>query len=70
MNNNKGEKLSTILYRYMKDNEDNIINKNEHYKNEKKIDMDDNFKEGLKEHFRSLALKKKNNMECSVAQSM
>lgn len=70
MNNNKGEKLSTILYRYMEENEDKIINKNEHYKNEKKIDMDNNFKDGLKEHFRKLALKNENNIKCSAAHSM
>ena len=67
MNNNKGEKLSTIIYRYMKENEDKIINKNEHYKNGKKIDMNNNFKEGLKEHFRKL---NQNNKECNIAQSM
>ncbi|MGH4140587.1 hypothetical protein [Clostridium sp.] len=70
MNNNKGEKLSTILYRYMKENEDKIIYKSLHYKNEKKIEMDDNFKERLKEHFRTLASKDNNIIKCHFAQSI
>ncbi|MBZ9634502.1 hypothetical protein [Clostridium sp. FP1] len=52
--NNSNDKLSILLHRYM--NQNKLINKNHQCKKEKTINMDNNFKEELKQHFRELAL--------------
>lgn len=57
--NNNNDKLSKFLYRYM--NATKITNKNNQSKKEKTDDMDNNFKEQLKQHFRELSLNNKNN---------
>jgi hypothetical protein len=58
MKNNKDVELSILLYKYMVKNK--IIKKNCINKKEEKIDMDINFKEKLKQHFKILALTNKN----------
>ncbi|MGH4121487.1 MAG: hypothetical protein ACREV6_00860 [Clostridium sp.] len=62
MTNNKNIKLSIFLYRYM----NQIINKDHYRKKEKTSDMNNNFKEELKQHFRSLTLVDKNNIELDI----
>lgn len=64
MNKSQTVKLSIFLYRYMTQNK--IINKNRHYKSEKIIDIDNNFKEDLKQHFLALTLINKNNIKCDI----
>jgi hypothetical protein len=62
MNNNKDVELSILLYKYMVKNKiikKNCINKKEE-QIETEIDMDINFKEKLKQHFKVLALTNKN----------
>jgi hypothetical protein len=58
MNNNKDVELSILLYKYMVKNK--IIKKNCINKKEEQIDIDINFKEKLKQHFKILALTNKN----------
>ncbi|MBU3130386.1 hypothetical protein [Clostridium tagluense] len=64
--NNSQDKLSTFLHRYL--NQNKIINKNHQCKKEKTINMDNNFKEELKQHFRELTLRyeSKSNSNCEI----
>lgn len=52
MNNSLDIKLSIILYKYMSQNK--IINENHSYKKENRINIDNNFKAELKQHFKTL----------------
>ena len=63
MTNSKNIKLSIFLYRYM----NQLITKNHYFKKEKTSEMNDSFKEELKQHFRTLAMINKNSteLECS-----
>ena len=54
MNNIKSIKLSIAVYKYM--NESKILEKIKEDKKEDKIDIDDNFKMNLKQHFIDLDL--------------
>jgi len=59
MNNSLDVNLSIFLYRYMKQN--TIININSPCIKENAINMDTNFKDDLKQHFRTLSLMGKKN---------
>lgn len=67
MNNNKDAELSILLYKYMVKNK--IIKKDCNTKKEEQIDMDINFKEKLKQHFKILALTNKNDASDIFTQS-
>lgn len=54
MNNSLHVKSNLFLYRYA--NQNKKIFKNPHCKQEEIIDIDINFKEKLKQHFKTLAL--------------
>ena len=58
MNNSVDVKLSIFLYRYM--NQSNKIDKNPLNKIDIRKNTDNNFKEDLKQHFRTLSLINKN----------
>ena len=62
MNNSKKIKLSIFLYRYM----NQLINKNQYWKKEKTCDIDINFKEELKQHFRNLTMIDHSNMNLEM----
>ncbi|MBZ9686704.1 hypothetical protein G9F72_010245 [Clostridium estertheticum] len=62
MNNHENINLSIFLYRYM----NQLINKNSKCKKEKTSNMENNFKEELKQHFRTLTLNDKNSMELDM----
>jgi hypothetical protein len=62
MTNSKNIKLNIFLYRYMNE----IIKKNHYFKKEKTSNMDNNFKEDLKQHFRALTQIDKNNMKLEM----
>jgi len=64
MNSRQNMKLSISIYKYM--NQDKAIDRIRSYKKEDKVDMDDNFKQDLKQHFKALALMQNNNSECNV----
>ncbi|MBU3160900.1 hypothetical protein KPL37_14230 [Clostridium frigoris] len=54
MNNIKNVKLSIAICKYI--NKSKVFEKIDDYKKEDKIDIDDNFKMNLKQHFRDLDL--------------
>ena len=59
MNNYKYLELNISIHKYI--NKSSSIDKIQNYKKEDSIDIDDNFKKKLKQHFIDLALIHKNN---------